>query len=171
MQDMMLERMLRGLKLTKEQQAEVKDIRADSKEEGLGIQHQVMGLTRELNNLVMKEVGPEDIMEVAGKLGKAMGDQAVQKVVTAKKIKAVLTDEQKEKLEGMQVKMRERMEQMHEQEMESIFSELVLRVKDAITEAATLAGDAGMPELTSEPILADVSKRAEMIRKGMIQFL
>ena len=60
---------------------------------------------------------------------------------------------------------------MHEQDMESIFSELVVRVKDAITEAATLAGDAGMLELTSEPILADVSKRAEMIRKGMIQFL
>ena len=60
---------------------------------------------------------------------------------------------------------------MHEQDMESIFSELVVRVKDAITEAATLAGDAGMLELNSEPILADVSKRAEMIRKGMIQFL
>ena len=60
---------------------------------------------------------------------------------------------------------------LHEQDMESIFSELVVRVKDAITEAATLAGDAGMLELNSEPILADVSKRAEMIRKGMIQFL
>ena len=54
---------------------------------------------------------------------------------------------------------------MHEQDMESIFSELVLRVKDAIAEAAALAGDAEMPESTASPILAGVSKRAEMIRK------
>ena len=47
--------------------------------------------------------------------------------------------------------------------MDSIFSDLVAQMDTAIAEAATLAADAGMPESTSEPILAAVSKRAGMI--------
>jgi serine/threonine-protein kinase HipA len=49
------------------------------------------------------------------------------------------------------------------QDMDSIFSDLAKRMDDAIEEAATLAADAGMPESTSEPILAGVNKRAGMI--------
>ena len=52
---------------------------------------------------------------------------------------------------------------LREQDMDSIFSDLVAQMDTAIAEAATLAADAGMPESTSEPILAAVSKRAGMI--------
>jgi serine/threonine-protein kinase HipA len=50
------------------------------------------------------------------------------------------------------------------QDMDSIFSDLAARMDDAIAEATALAADAGMPELTSEPIFAGVSKRAAMLR-------
>ena len=52
---------------------------------------------------------------------------------------------------------------LQEQDMESIFSGLVSRMEGAITEAAAMAADAGMPESTAGPILAGVSKRAGMI--------
>jgi serine/threonine-protein kinase HipA len=53
-----------------------------------------------------------------------------------------------------------------EQDMESLFSDLAARMDEAIAVAATLAADAGMPESTSGPILAGVSKRARMIDIG-----
>ena len=52
---------------------------------------------------------------------------------------------------------------LHEQDMESIFSDLAARMEGVIAEAAALAADAKMPESTSGPILAGVSKRAGMI--------
>jgi serine/threonine-protein kinase HipA len=52
---------------------------------------------------------------------------------------------------------------LHEQDMESIFSDLVARMEGAIVEAAAFAADANMPESTSGPILIGVSKRAGMI--------
>ncbi|NOZ53401.1 MAG: type II toxin-antitoxin system HipA family toxin, partial [Gammaproteobacteria bacterium] len=54
---------------------------------------------------------------------------------------------------------------LREQDMDSIFSSLTARMDDAIAETAALAADVGMPESTSESILAGVSKRAEIIRK------
>ncbi len=54
---------------------------------------------------------------------------------------------------------------LREQGMDSIFSMLTTRMDDAISETAALAADAGMPESTSEPILAGVSKRARIIRR------
>jgi len=54
---------------------------------------------------------------------------------------------------------------LREQGMDSIFSGLAARMDDAMAETAALAADAGMPESTTESILAGVSKRAEMIRK------
>jgi len=54
---------------------------------------------------------------------------------------------------------------LREQDMDSIFSGLAARMDDAMAEAAVLAADVGMPESTSESILAGVSKRAEIIRK------
>jgi len=53
---------------------------------------------------------------------------------------------------------------LHEQDMESIFSDLSARMQDAIAKAAALAADVGMPESTSGPILAGVSKRAGILR-------
>jgi len=53
---------------------------------------------------------------------------------------------------------------LHAQDMESIFSDLTERMEDAIAEADALAADAGMPESTSGPILAGVSKRAGMLQ-------
>jgi len=52
---------------------------------------------------------------------------------------------------------------LHEQDMERIFSDLSARIGGAIAEAAAVAANAGMPELTAGPILAGVSKRAGMI--------
>jgi serine/threonine-protein kinase HipA len=52
---------------------------------------------------------------------------------------------------------------LREQDMDSIFSGLAARMDDAIRLAAALATDAGMPESTSEPILAGVNKRAGML--------
>ncbi len=47
--------------------------------------------------------------------------------------------------------------------MDSIFSDLIARMDDAVEETAALATDAGMPESTIEPILAAVNKRAGMV--------
>ena len=52
---------------------------------------------------------------------------------------------------------------LREKDMDSIFSDLTARMDDAIAEVAALAADAGMPESTSEPILAAVNKRAGMV--------
>jgi serine/threonine-protein kinase HipA len=52
---------------------------------------------------------------------------------------------------------------LRRQDMETIFSDLTTRMEEAIAEAAALAANAGMPESTSDPILAGVSKRAGMI--------
>jgi serine/threonine-protein kinase HipA len=54
---------------------------------------------------------------------------------------------------------------LHEQDMESIFSDLATRMEVAIAEAAAQAADAGVPASTSEPILDGVRKRAGMIGK------
>jgi len=56
---------------------------------------------------------------------------------------------------------------LREQEMNEIFSDLAVQMDDAIAEVATLATDAGMPEATSEPILAAVNKRAGMIQRAL----
>ncbi len=52
---------------------------------------------------------------------------------------------------------------LREQDMDRIFSDLTTRIDDAIAAAATMATDAGIPESTAGPILADVYKRARMI--------
>jgi len=54
---------------------------------------------------------------------------------------------------------------LREQDMDSIFSVLAAQMDAAIAEVAALAADAGMPESTSGPILASVSKRAGMMRE------
>ena len=54
---------------------------------------------------------------------------------------------------------------LREQGMDSIFSVLAAQMDAAIAEVAALAADAGMPESTSGPILASVSKRAGMMRE------
>jgi serine/threonine-protein kinase HipA len=55
---------------------------------------------------------------------------------------------------------------LHEQDMESIFSDLATRMEGAIAEAAALAANAGIPESTAGPILAGMSKRATLIQKA-----
>jgi len=54
---------------------------------------------------------------------------------------------------------------LRKQDMDDIFSGLAAQMEDAITTAAALAADAGMPASTFELILAGVSKRARMIHK------
>ena len=55
---------------------------------------------------------------------------------------------------------------LREQDMESIFSDLATRMKEAIAEAAVLAKNAGMPESTAGTILAGAHKRAALIQKA-----
>jgi serine/threonine-protein kinase HipA len=52
---------------------------------------------------------------------------------------------------------------LHEQDMVSIFSDLVARMEGAITKAGALAAEAGMPDSTAAPILTGVRKRSGMI--------
>lgn len=52
---------------------------------------------------------------------------------------------------------------LRKQDMDDIFSSLAAQMDDAITEAAALAADIGMPESTSGQILDGVTKRARMI--------
>jgi hypothetical protein len=52
---------------------------------------------------------------------------------------------------------------LSKQDTDTIFSDLAARTEKAITEAADLAADAGMPESTSGPILDGVRRRGEMI--------
>ena len=55
---------------------------------------------------------------------------------------------------------------LREQEMDSIFSDLITRMDDAISEAAASAADAGMPASTASSILDGASKRAKIIQKA-----
>ena len=52
---------------------------------------------------------------------------------------------------------------LRKQAINGIFSDLAGQVDKAISEAAILAADAGMPKSTSEPILAGLRKRARML--------
>lgn len=52
---------------------------------------------------------------------------------------------------------------LRKQEIDDIFSSLVAKVDNAIAEATVVAADVGMPESTSEPILAGLRKRARLI--------
>ena len=54
---------------------------------------------------------------------------------------------------------------LREQDMDSIFSALIARIDDAITEAATRAAKTDMPETTSGPILDGLCSRATMIER------
>jgi len=49
------------------------------------------------------------------------------------------------------------------QNMDNLFSDLSTRMEGATTEVAALAAEAGIPELTTGPILEGVRKRAGMI--------
>ena len=55
---------------------------------------------------------------------------------------------------------------LREQDMDSIFSSLVLQIDDAIAQTAALAVGAGVPESTTEPIFQGVRKRIKMMQKG-----
>ncbi len=55
---------------------------------------------------------------------------------------------------------------LREQDMDSIFSSLVLQIDDAIAQTAALAVGAGVPESTTEPIFEGVRKRIKMMQKG-----
>jgi serine/threonine-protein kinase HipA len=52
---------------------------------------------------------------------------------------------------------------LSKQDIEGIFTDLVTRTENALSEAANLAADAGMPDSTYGSILDGVSKRVGMI--------
>lgn len=52
---------------------------------------------------------------------------------------------------------------LSKQDIDGIFTDLVARMENALSETASLATDAGMPESTSGPVLDGVSKRVGMI--------
>jgi hypothetical protein len=54
--------------------------------------------------------------------------------------------------------------------MDDIFSNLAARTDDVLSEAASLAADAGMPEATSGPILDGVRRRVGMLVRHLPAF-
>ena len=54
---------------------------------------------------------------------------------------------------------------LREQDMDSIFSSLIVKMDEAIAETAALATNAGVPASITESIFAGVRKRAELIEK------
>ena len=105
-------RMLRTLKLTEKQQAQVKTITEKAQGQLKENQKAVMTANMNLHKAVIAEAAPERIRNAANAIGKAMGDEAVTKVAVVKEVKALLTPEQLEKLKDVQKKMAERMQQM-----------------------------------------------------------
>jgi len=94
-------RVLRQLNLTAEQQEKVKAILEQSREESQAAGTAVQNAAQALHQAVIEEKGEDAISTAAQTLGKAIGDQAIQRASIATSIKAVLTEEQVKKLEEL----------------------------------------------------------------------
>ncbi len=99
------ERMTRMLDLSEAQQAAIKKIREESRDEGLQTRKQIMRLRHELQGLMLED--DPDAGE-AGKLIKRIGElkseQQVRRMETRLAVRAELTDEQRDKMMAMQGK-------------------------------------------------------------------
>jgi Spy/CpxP family protein refolding chaperone len=89
------------LELTEDQQVKVDDLRKAAMEKTQAISQTVNAAQAKLNDLALTGASEADIRAAATEVGKAMGDQAMVQASAAKEVKALLTDEQKAKLDEM----------------------------------------------------------------------
>ncbi len=104
-------RILRQLDLTDEQVEAIQKVLEANKEKAEATRKAIAEATKTLHEATAKgdEAG---IREAATNLGKAIGNGAVLRASTIASVKEVLTDEQREKLEELTAKLKERAEQM-----------------------------------------------------------
>jgi len=104
------------LELTEEQKTKVQAIQEGSQEKVQATWIAIRTATSKLNDLAIAGATEADIRAAATEVGKAYGDQAVLQATTTKEVKALLTAEQKTKLDELikeaQAQMAERMNRM-----------------------------------------------------------
>ncbi len=111
---MLLGRMADELNLTEAQRESIRKIVTDSRTATQENRQAVQDAMQALNDAADK--GDEAAIKAAGKTaGDALTKQALQRAEVSKKVRAVLTNEQKAKLDQMQTQMRERMQDMRQQ--------------------------------------------------------
>lgn len=107
-------RMGEELNLTEEQRQSIRKITEESRTATQEHRQAVADAMQALNDAAEK--GNEEAIKAAGKTaGEALTKQALQQAEVTKKVKAVLTEEQKTKLEELRKEMQQRMEEMREQ--------------------------------------------------------
>jgi Spy/CpxP family protein refolding chaperone len=107
-------RMGEELNLTEDQRQSIRKISEESRTAVQENRQAVAEAMQALNDAADK--GNEEAIKAAGKTaGEALTKQALQQAEVTKKVKAVLTDEQKTKLEELRKEMQERMEDMRQQ--------------------------------------------------------
>lgn len=114
MAQMLLGRMGEQLNLTAEQKASIQKIADDSRAAMQENRDAVRTAMQNLNDAADK--GDEAAITTAGKAaGDALTKQAIQRAQVSKQINAVLTAEQKTKLEELRTNMRQQMQQRREE--------------------------------------------------------
>jgi len=103
---------LRRLDLTEDQRDKVKTVLNNKKEDAEVANKAVRDAQKALHEAVINEAGEEAIRTAAAGVGRAIGDQAVLKTQAAASVKAVLTEEQLQKLERIKEKTKELQEDM-----------------------------------------------------------
>ncbi|NIP22815.1 MAG: hypothetical protein GWN67_09620 [Phycisphaerae bacterium] len=119
-------RILRQLDLTDEQVKAIQEVLEANKEKAEDSRKAIAEATKALHEATVKgdEAG---IQEAGTKLGKAIGNGAVLRASTMNSVKEVLTDEQREKVEELTAKLKERAEKMKDPNLGPIFRPFGLR--------------------------------------------
>jgi Spy/CpxP family protein refolding chaperone len=106
-------RILRRLDLTDEQEEAIKEALETNKEKAEAARKAITDATKALHEAVAKE-DEAGIKEAATNLGKAIGNGALLRASAAASVKKVLTEEQREELEELTAKLKERAENLPE---------------------------------------------------------
>jgi Spy/CpxP family protein refolding chaperone len=97
----MIWQLVQRLELTEEQKTKVSDLQKASTEKTQGFRQTLMAANMKLNELALTGAAEADIRAAATEVGKIMGDQAVFQASATNEVKALLTAEQKTKLEEL----------------------------------------------------------------------
>ncbi len=115
---MMHRRVLRHLDLTDEQRAQIKEV-LRAQREGMREQRQsVEERRRALHEAIRSGAEEWELRDKASDLGVATGDLAVTRAAVHSQMQAILTDEQRQKAEGLRTKVHERMNERRERKRE-----------------------------------------------------
>ena len=99
------------LDLTEEQQAKMKELGTSHKEKMTATHEAVRGAQQALQEAVRTQAGEEAIRAAATNVGKAMGDQAVLKAGHMTEFRAILTEEQVQRMDEMRDQRKAAMEE------------------------------------------------------------